>query len=247
MAHNVTLVSPARAAFVAEIHEQRRIYFACKRLLDIVGAALLLLVLGPLMLLTAILIRLETPGPPIYGQQRVGLRRCRGVQQATWKVGTFKCYKFRTTYPNSDSALHRKFIEAYIRNDCQGMAELHSGDKKILRPQRDPRVTRLGWLLRRSRLNGLPQLWNVLTGSMSLVGPRPPIPHEVGLYEAWHHQRLQAKPGMTGLWQVAARSSASFDRMVDLDVLYVETQSFWLDLRILLKTPLAVLRGHGAV
>ena len=247
MAHNVTSVSPARAAFVAEIHEQRRIYFAFKRLLDVVGAALLLLVLGPLMLLIAILIRLETPGPPIYGQQRVGLRRRRAGRQATWKVGTFKCYRFRTTYHNSDSALHREFIEAYIRNDCRGMAELLSGDEKILKPQRDPQATRLGWLLRRSCLDELPQLWNVLTGSMSLVGPRPPIPYEVELYQAWHHQRLEAKPGMTGLWKVTARSSASFDRMVDLDVHYVETQSFWLDLRILLKTPLAVLRGRGAV
>jgi lipopolysaccharide/colanic/teichoic acid biosynthesis glycosyltransferase len=247
MAHNVTSVSPARAAFVAEIHEQRRIYFACKRLLDIVGAALMLLVLGPLMLLIAILIRLETPGPSIYGQQRVGLKRRRAGRQATWKVGTFQCYRFRIMYHNSDSAPDREFIEAYIRNKCQGVAELHSGDRKILRPKRDPRVTRLGWLLCRSGLDELPQLWNVLTGSMSLVGPRPPIPYEVELYEAWHHQRLQAKPGITGLWQVMARSSASFYRMVDLDVHYVETQSLWLDLRILLKTPLAVLRGHGAV
>ena len=150
-------------------------------------------------------------------------------------------------YHNSDSSLHRTFMEAYIRNDCHGMAELHSGDEKVLKLQRDPRVTRLGWLLRRTSLDELPQLWNVLTGSMSLVGPRPPIPYEVELYEAWHHQRLEAKPGMTGLWQVTARSYASFDRMVDLDVEYVESQSFWLDLRILLRTPLAVLRGNGAV
>jgi lipopolysaccharide/colanic/teichoic acid biosynthesis glycosyltransferase len=247
MAHNVTSISPARAAFVAENHEQRRTYFACKRLLDIVVAALLLLVLSPLMLLIAILVVLETPGPSIYGQQRVGLRRRRAGQQTTWRVGTFKCYKFRTMYHNSDPAVHREFMEAYIRNDSQGMAELHSGDKKVLKLQRDPRVTRLGWLLRRTSLDELPQLWNVFTGSMSLVGPRPPIPYEVELYDAWHHQRLEAKPGMTGLWQVTARSSVSFDRMVDLDIQYVESQSFWLDLRILLKTPLAVLRGHGAV
>jgi lipopolysaccharide/colanic/teichoic acid biosynthesis glycosyltransferase len=247
MAHNVTSIPPARAAFVAEIHEQRRLYFVSKRLLDIVVAALLLLVLGPLMLLVAVLVVLETPGPAIYGQQRVGLKRRRTGHQPTWKVGTFTCYKFRTMHHNSDSALHRTFIEAYIRNDCQRMADLNSGDDKILKLRRDPRVTRLGWLLRRTSLDELPQLWNVLMGSMSLVGPRPPIPYEVELYEAWHRQRLEAKPGMTGLWQVTARSSASFARMVDLDIRYVESQSFWLDLRILLKTPLAVLRGHGAV
>ena len=138
-------------------------------------------------------------------------------------------------------------MEAYIRNDSQGMAELHNGDEKVLKLQRDPRVTRLGWFLRRTSLDELPQLWNVLKGSMSLVGPRPPIPYEVEMYDAWHHLRLEAKPGMTGLWQVTARSSASFDRMVDLDVQYVESQSFRLDLKILLRTPLAVLRGHGAV
>ena len=247
MTHSVTSISPARAAFVTEVQEQRRIYFACKRLLDIVGAALLLLVLSPLMLLIAILIRLGTPGPSICGQQRVGLRRCKGVRQAAWTIGTFKCYRFRTEYPNSDLGLQRERIEAYIRNDCEGTAELHGGDEKTFKTQRDPRVTRLGRLLLRSGLDELPQLWNVLTGCMSLVGPRPPIPYEVELYEAWHHQRLEAKPGMTGLWQVTARSSVSFDRMVDLDVQYVESQSFWLDLRILLKTPLAVLRGHGAV
>jgi lipopolysaccharide/colanic/teichoic acid biosynthesis glycosyltransferase len=247
MANNVTSIPPARAAFVAENHEQRRVYFACKRLLDIMVAALLLLVLGPLMLLVAVLVVLGTPGPAIYGQQRVGLRRRRAGRQTTWKVGTFKCYKFRTMYNDSHSSLHRAFVEAYIRNDCQGMAELHSGDEKILKLQRDPRVTRLGLLLRKTSLDELPQLWNVLTGSMSLVGPRPPIPYEVELYEPWHHQRLEAKPGMTGLWQVTARSSASFDRMVDLDVQYVESQSFWLDLRILLRTPLTVLRGQGAV
>jgi lipopolysaccharide/colanic/teichoic acid biosynthesis glycosyltransferase len=246
MAHNVTLISPARAAFVAESHEQRRIYFTCKRLLDIVSAALLLLVLGPLMLLIAVLIRLERPGPCICCQQRVALRRRRDGRQTTWKVGTFKCYTFRTTYNDSDSAFHREFIEAYIQNDCQGVAEPHSGDEQMLKLQRDPRMTRLDWLLWRSRLDELPQLWNVLTGSMSLVGPRPPSPYEVELYEAWHHQRLEAKPGMTGLWKVTGNSSASFGRMVDLDVQYVETQSVWLDLKILLKTPLAVLRGRGA-
>jgi lipopolysaccharide/colanic/teichoic acid biosynthesis glycosyltransferase len=138
-------------------------------------------------------------------------------------------------------------MKAYIRDDGKGMAELSRGDEKVLKLQRDPRVTRLGWVLRRTSVDELPQLWNVLMGSMSLVGPRPPIPYEVEMYQAWHHQRLEAKPGMTGLWQVTARSSVSFDRMVDLDVQYVESQSFWLDMKILLKTPLVVLRGHGAV
>jgi lipopolysaccharide/colanic/teichoic acid biosynthesis glycosyltransferase len=245
MTESVTSISPARAAFVAESYQERRIYFTCKRLLDIVGATLLLIVLSPLMLLIAFLIRLGRPGPCICYQQRVAMRRRRDGQQTIWEVGTFKCYTFRTMY--HDSAVHREILEAYIRNGCQGMGEPHGGDQKMFKHQRDPRVSRLGWLLRKSSLDELPQLWNVLTGSMSLVGPRPPIPYEVELYEAWHHQRLEAKPGMTGLWKVEGGSSGSFGRMVDLDVHYVETQSLWLDLKILLKTPFAVLRGCGAV
>jgi lipopolysaccharide/colanic/teichoic acid biosynthesis glycosyltransferase len=245
MARDLTSISPAQVAFVAESHEERRIYFTCKRMLDIVGAALLLLVLGPLMLLIGVLIRLERPGPCICCQRRVALRRRRDGRQVTWEVGTFKCYTFRTMY--HDSALHSEFIEAYVRNGCQVTAGPHGSDEKMLKRQGDRRVSRLGWLLRRSSLDELPQLWNVLTGSMSLVGPRPPIPYEVGLYETWHHQRLEAKPGMTGLWRVSGSSSVSFDRMVDLDVQYVETQSLGLDLQILIKTPLAVLRGRGAV
>jgi len=108
-------------------------------------------------------------------------------------------------------------------------------------------VTWLGKLLRRSSLDELPQLWNVLKGDMSLVGPRPPIPYEVEMYEPWHHQRLAADPGLTGLWQVTARSSANFDEMVRLDIWYIEHQSLWLDLKILLKTPWVVVTSKGAV
>ncbi len=243
MADSVASISPARAEFVAEVHEQRRIFFTCKRLLDIVGAALLLLVLSPLMLLVAALIKLERSGPCICCQQRVGMRRRRDGRKTTWKVDRFNCYTFRTTF--HDPAVHRQFMEAYIRGDCQGMADPHSGDETILKGRGDARVSRLGWLLHRTSLDELPQLWNVLTGSMSLVGPRPPSLYEVELYEAWHHQRLEAKPGMTGLWKVTGCSAESFGRMVDLDVEYVETQSLWLDLKILLMTPLAVLRGRG--
>lgn len=247
MAHDVTWQSHNRAASMAEMYEQRRFYLAFKRLFDIVVAAILLLVLAPLMLLVALVIVLETPGPFIYGQQRVGLKRRRVGRKVAWTVGTFTFYKFRTMYHNSDTAPHREFVRAYIRNDRQTMAELQGGDAKILKLQRDRRVTRSGWFLRRTSLDELPQLWNVLMGSMSLVGPRPPIPYELEWYEAWHHQRLEAKPGITGLWQVTARSSVSFDEMVKLDIQYVECQSVRLDLKILAKTPLAALRGHGAV
>jgi lipopolysaccharide/colanic/teichoic acid biosynthesis glycosyltransferase len=111
----------------------------------------------------------------------------------------------------------------------------------------DPRVTRLGKFLRKSSIDELPQLWNVLRGDMSIVGPRPPIPYEVEMYKPWHRKRLMAKPGLTGLWQVTARSSADFDEMVRMDIWYIEHQSLWLDLRILLKTPLSVMSMEGAV
>jgi lipopolysaccharide/colanic/teichoic acid biosynthesis glycosyltransferase len=178
---------------------------------------------------------------------------------------------------DADSEPHRAFVKALISSDEEQMAALQrkgreaapedsgafasafsdkGGNRSPLRAQdqqqahkliHDPRVTRLGRTLRKSSLDELPQLWNVLRGEMSLVGPRPPIPYEVEEYEPWHWQRLETKPGLTGLWQVGPRSAADFNEMVRLDMQYIEQQSLWLDLKILAKTPLAVLRGKGAV
>jgi lipopolysaccharide/colanic/teichoic acid biosynthesis glycosyltransferase len=148
---------------------------------------------------------------------------------------------------DADSALHKAYVQALIRRDEIGMAAAQNGETPTRKLVNDRRVTRLGRFLRRSSLDELPQLWNVLKGDMSLVGPRPPIPYEVEAYELWHWKRLEAIPGMTGLWQVEARSSVGFDEMVRLDIWYAEHQSLWMDLKILLKTPFAVLSMRGAV
>lgn len=247
MQQELIRLTSKRASFVAQTYPQRRFYFACKRLLDILIAGSALIILSPLMLVIAILVILDSPGPAIFKQERVGLKPWKDDQRKAREVSTFTCYKFRTMYRNAKSDLHRTFVRAFIRNDRTSMVALQGEDTQVRKLVHDPRVTRLGGFLRRSSLDELPQLWNVLKGDMSLVGPRPPIPYEVNEYEPWHHRRLETKPGLTGLWQVTARSSADFDRMVTLDIQYIERQSLWLDLKILLKTPLAVLSSKGAM
>jgi lipopolysaccharide/colanic/teichoic acid biosynthesis glycosyltransferase len=232
---------------IAQTREQRRAYFACKRLFDVVVSAVLLLLLWPLMLLIAILVILDTGGPAFFQQQRVGLCGRKGRHKPIWELNTFTMYKFRTMLKDADSDVHRAFVRALIRNDEAEMAALQGQDTQARKLVNDPRVTRLGKFLRKSSLDELPQLYNVLRGDMSLVGPRPAIPYEVEMYEPWHWRRLEATPGLTGLWQVTARSSVDFDEMVELDLYYIGHQSFWLDLKILLKTPLTVLCSKGAV
>ena len=227
--------------------EQHHLYFACKRLFDLVVAACLLVALAPLLGLIVVLVILDTPGPAIFRQERVGLRRRRQDGRAIYEIGTFTMFKFRTMYQGNDSAVHRQYVQALIQNDEEGMAALQEEETQVRKLVHDARVTRLGHFLRKSSLDELPQFWNVLRGEMTLVGPRPPIPYEVDMYKPWHWLRLWALPGVTGLWQVSARSSATFDEMVRLDLDYIERQSFWLDLKILLGTPLAVFRGKGAV
>jgi len=223
------------------------LYFACKRLLDVVLAILMLILLTPVMIIIAILIKLDSPGSIFFSQQRVGTKRHYVDGRMSWEIRIFPLYKFRSMVRDADPELHRAFFQAFIRNDRINMTALQQGEAHTLKLMNDPRVTWLGKLLRRSSLDELPQLWNVLKGDMSLVGPRPPIPYEVEMYEPWHHQRLAADPGLTGLWQVTARSSANFDEMVRLDIWYIEHQSLWLDLKILLKTPWVVVTSKGAV
>lgn len=236
-----------RALSIAEKREQRRLYFVTKRVFDLVVASILLLVLSPLMLSIALLVVLDSPGPAIFTQKRIGLRRNGNGDRESWEIGTFDFYKFRTMYKDASAEVHRAYIQAFIENDKQEMARVQGAETKVRKIVNDPRVTRLGKFLRKSSLDELPQLWSVVKGDMSLVGPRPAIPYEVEMYKPWHGRRLEATPGITGLWQVAARSSVDFDDMVKLDIHYVEHQSFWLDLQILLETPLAVLRSRGAV
>src|SRR6185295_9862649 len=162
-------------------------------------------------------------------------------QRRLGRHGTeFTFLKFRSMYVANDSKIHREFTQNLIRGKTDGA----SGVYKI---QKDPRITRFGSILRTSSLDELPQFINVLMGTMSLVGPRPPIPYEFECYQLWHRRRiLEAKPGITGLWQVNGRSSTSFDEMVRMDLQYIKERSLWIDLKILLKTPYAVIGGRGA-
>ena len=207
---------------------------ASKRLLDVVGASVLLVMLLPLMVLTALAIRLTSPGPVIYKQTRLGRR---GVP--------FAFFKFRSMVVNNDDRAHRE----YVQNLIQGKLEaVNHGDaeRPLYKIKGDPRVTRVGHFIRKSSIDELPQLVNVLIGDMSLVGPRPPIPYETERYESWHLRRiLEVNPGITGLWQVEGRNRVSFDEMVRLDLRYVRDWSIWLDIKILFKTVFAVLRFDG--
>jgi lipopolysaccharide/colanic/teichoic acid biosynthesis glycosyltransferase len=232
---------------IAQERSQRWFYFACKRLLDVLVAASLLFFLAPLMVLLSLLIRLNTPGPAIFKQERVGLRRRSRGRRVTWEIEPFTFYKFRSMHWDSDPEVHRAFVQALLQKDQQTITKLQGEDPQIHKLVKDSRVTGIGGFLRKSSLDELPQLLNVLKGDMSLVGPRPPTPYEVDMYDAWHHRRLEAKPGMTGLWQVTARSTVDYEEMIKLDIEYIENQSFWLDFKILVKTPLSVFSAKGAV
>jgi lipopolysaccharide/colanic/teichoic acid biosynthesis glycosyltransferase len=246
-------VEPARQSTAKwiEVHSRpsswaRDAYFFGKRLFDLSVSAVCLALLSPVLLLAAILIRLESPGSPFFKQERIGSRRRKSADGEKWETVPFTFYKLRTMVKGADSSPHKEYVQALIRKDQAGMAA-QNGETPTHKLVNDHRVTRLGRFLRRSSLDELPQLWNVLKGDMSLVGPRPPIAYEVEAYELWHWKRLEAVPGMTGLWQVEARSSVGFDEMVRLDTWYAEHQSLWMDLKILLKTPVAVLSMRGAV
>lgn len=193
-----------------------------KRIVDVTIAALGLVLAAPLMALIALAIRLDSPGPIIFRQTRVGLRG-----------RLFEMYKFRSMH-----------VGAEEQQDM--LADLNEADGPIFKIRDDPRLTRVGRIIRRLSLDELPQLVNVLRGEMSLVGPRPPIPSEVEKYQEWHKKRLEAPPGMTGLWQVSGRSRLPFDEMVLLDIYYIENWSLWLDFKILMRTIPKVLLGEGA-
>ena len=226
--------------------EDRSTYFVSKRILDLTLTISALVILLPVLILIAILIWLDSPGPVFFVQERVGARRHARGGLACWQKVTFPFVKFRTMVHNADPSLHREYIKAFINNDALAMAEVQGEDTSVRKLVHDPRVTRIGRFLRKSSLDELPQLWNVLWGDMSWVGPRPAIAYEVQEYKPWHLQRLETLPGLTGFWQVTARSSADFDEMVSLDIQYIEKQSLWLDIKILLKTPFVVLTGKGA-
>jgi lipopolysaccharide/colanic/teichoic acid biosynthesis glycosyltransferase len=224
------------------VDKDRALYFQCKRVIDVVLASLLLLFLLPLILLIAVAIKLDTPGPVIFTQQRVGARRQSEEGRIRWGVRTFAFYKFRSMRAGTDQSLHQEHIRAFVH----GRLKASDGATAAFKLTRDPRVTRVGAILRRTSLDELPQLFNVLTGDMSLVGPRPVPPYEVAEYRAADTERLTAPPGITGLWQVNGRGELSFAEMVRLDCEYVRHSSLWLDFKILLATLPAVLSGRGA-
>ena len=228
---------PADARLYPDIREEgaaTKIAHVVKRGIDIAGSACALLVLSPLMFVIAALVKLTSEGPILFRQQRVG---------AYGKRFTF--LKFRSMYFKSDAKIHQDFVRQLIASKDDGKSA--DGGQAPYKIQNDPRVTPVGRFLRKTSLDELPQFLNVVIGDMSLVGPRPPIPYEVEAYDVWHRRRfLETKPGITGLWQVEGRSRTKFDEMVRLDLKYARTWSPWLDIKILLRTPRAVLKGDGA-
>jgi exopolysaccharide biosynthesis polyprenyl glycosylphosphotransferase len=219
---------------VSEVAANRRFSKIVKRAMDILGSALLMLILAPVLAAIALAIKLTSTGPVIFRQERLG------------QFGnTFECLKFRTMFTDNDPKIHREYVRSFIAGKVQ---EIGSDSGAVAyKIKNDPRITPLGRFLRRTSLDEFPQFWNVLRGEMSLVGPRPPLRYEFEAYDFWHRRRvLEVRPGVTGLWQVVGRSRTSFDDMVRMDLRYCQRWSLWLDLKILLATPLAVFTGHGA-
>jgi lipopolysaccharide/colanic/teichoic acid biosynthesis glycosyltransferase len=228
--------------------DRRRAYHGTKRAIDLGAALLLLVVLAPLLLLIALAIRLEGPGTILFKQERVRGRRVRNDGHYEWRLDTFTMFKFRTMAPSASDELHRRYMAAYLAGDEQAMAAIQpegdAGDSYKLTA--DPRITRVGRVLRKLSLDELPQLWNVLCGQMALVGPRPPLRYEVDQYEDRHLRRLAGCAGLTGWWQVNGRCETSFEEMVELDLEYLERRSLWLDLVILVRTLPAMVSTRGA-
>lgn len=251
------------SSLTTNVRVERRYYLIVKRLIDIVVASILLIMLSPLFLCIAIGIRLDSQGPAFFRQTRVSKNRrdhhrrsgnrpllpgqadgrSHGDRRKQDLGGQpFALVKFRTMYHNADPEIHRYHVRKYIHNEMEKCDESTSPYK----PKGDPRVTRLGRILRCTSLDEFPQLINILKGDMSLVGPRPALPYEVEEYQSWHRARLQTVPGLTGWWQVRGRGRVPFDEMVRMDLYYMEHSSLVLDFKILLLTPFAVISGKGA-
>ena len=227
----------ANPAFYPDLfhpHEPKKASRIVKRAMDIVGSIVALVLFAPFFLLVAAFVKLTSEGPVLFKQERLG------------QFGkTFTCLKFRSMRVNNDLGIHREFMQRVISGAHDGRA--HGESSPVYKMTNDPRITRIGRFIRRMSLDELPQFINVLRGEMSLVGPRPPLAYEYEEYDVWHRRRvLEVKPGLTGLWQVSGRSHLRFDDMVRLDLQYARNSSFWLDVRILLQTPRAVILGDGA-
>ena len=229
---------PSNAALYPDLISRdkgKRTVLVVKRVIDILGSATMLTLCAPLFAVIALVIKISSKGPVFYRQMRVG------------RYGqTFTFLKFRSMYVDNDCGVHKEFVRRLIASHPVSKGQGES-ERSVYKLTNDKRITRVGRILRRTSLDELPQFLNVLMGDMSLVGPRPPIPYELAAYQTWHRRRLLGvKPGITGLWQVMGRSSIRFDEMVRLDLRYASTWTPWLDFKILLRTPRAVIKGTGA-
>jgi len=229
------LLDPILYPDLVDLERSKRVSLLLKRSMDIVGSSLALLFLAPVFAILAVLIKLTSKGPVFFRQQRLG----------QFQV-PFSFLKFRSMHVTTDAEIHREYVTSFIAGRAEPNAS--SGqNRRVYKLTNDPRVTWIGKFMRRTSLDEIPQFWNVLMGQMSLVGPRPPIGYEIEAYDVWHRRRLlEAKPGITGLWQVHGRSRTTFDDMVRLDLRYSRTCSPISDLKILLQTPRAVFSGDGA-
>ena len=214
--------------------ESRKFALGIKRSMDVVGSAAAMVLLAPIFGAVSLAIKFTSKGPVLFKQERLG------------QYGKkFTVLKFRSMLTDCDARIHEEYVSQFIAGQVDGTSQ--GSRKPVFKIQEDPRVTPVGRFLRRTSLDELPQFWNVLVGDMSLVGPRPPLPYEFKAYDLWHRRRvLEIKPGITGLWQVKGRSRTRFDEMVRLDLKYARVWSIWLDVKILLQTPGAVLTGEGA-
>ncbi|HEV2397899.1 MAG TPA: sugar transferase [Candidatus Sulfotelmatobacter sp.] len=229
---------PSNPVFYPDLSKQadrQRTAGTLKRAIDIFGSLIALALLAPAFLAIALAVKASSKGPVFFRQQRLGQHG-----------SPFVFLKFRSMHVGNDASKHREYVKSLIAGKAERHKSNGNGDG-VFKLTADPRITRLGSFLRRTSLDELPQFYNVLKGDMSLVGPRPPIPYEVENYDVWHRRRLlEAKPGITGLWQVSGRSRVTFDEMVRLDLRYARSWSPWMDIKILLKTPRAVMLGEGA-
>jgi len=206
-------------------------YLRTKRLLDIIFSLLILLPLCLVVVIVAVFIRLDSPGPIFYRQKRMGLN---GVE--------FTMFKFRSMHVDKDDSFHRQAVAEYMNGQ-----KLNGDTTTDITYKRtdDPRITRVGQFIRKASIDELPQFFNVLQGEMTLVGPRPPLPYEVEKYSSYDWLRLSGKPGLTGIWQVYGRSRVTFQSMVEMDIEYLQQQSLWSDLKLIILTVPVMLQGHG--
>ncbi len=228
------VTSTLQMALAGEIN-RKRVSLSAKRLMDMVGSVVGLILCLPVFVIIALAIKLTSRGPVLFRQVRLG---------QYGKKFTF--LKFRSMYVDSGHQIHEEYVKRFIVG-ASGAEQTDGNHQKLYKLMADPRVTPVGRFLRNTSLDELPQFLNVLRGHMSMVGPRPPVIYEFDRYDLWHKQRLLAvKPGITGLWQVDGRSRVKFDEMVRLDIRYARSWSLWLDIKILLQTPRAVISGNGA-